>query len=43
MSEGKGHRHQFDLVAGRAHHRAGVVDADVIGLREVEFALGVSG
>jgi hypothetical protein len=37
--EGKGHRHQCDLVACGSHHRPGVVDPDVVGLRKIELAL----
>jgi hypothetical protein len=37
--EGKRHRHQLDLVACGSHHRPRIVDPDVVGLREIEFAL----
>jgi hypothetical protein len=37
--ERKGHRHQFELVARGPDHRPRIVDPDVVGLREIEFAL----
>jgi hypothetical protein len=33
------HGHEFDLVPRGAHHRSGVVDPDVVGLRQIEIAL----
>jgi hypothetical protein len=33
------HRDNFDEIARRAHHRRHVVDLDVVGLRQIAFAL----
>jgi hypothetical protein len=32
------HRDKFDEIARRAHHRRHVVDLDVVGLRQIDFA-----